>query len=253
MMSELVIHQFGARQDNYGVLVHDPVSGETASIDAPDESEVSRQLALKGWRLTQILITHHHGDHTAGNLALKAETGCTITGPAGEADKIPGIDRQVREGDKVMLGAHAFEVMETPGHTLGHISYFARAAGAAFVGDTLFAMGCGRVIEGDYPMMWASLCKIAALPPETMIYCGHNYTAANARFALTVEPGNLALKQRSALAQKGEALVPMVLADELATNAFLRADGAVIRRHLSMEQAPAWQVFGAIRDLKNAS
>lgn len=252
-MSELEIHQFGARQDNYGVLVHDPVSGETASIDAPDAAEVSKQLALKGWRLTHIFITHHHGDHTAGNMSLKAETGCTITGPAAEADKIPGIDVLVREGDHVMLGRHAFEVIETPGHTLGHISYFARGAGVAFVGDTLFAMGCGRVIEGDYPMMWASLCKIAALPPETMIYCGHNYTAANARFSLTIEPGNLALKQRAALAQRGEALVPMLLADELATNAFLRADGAVIRRHLGMEQVPAWQVFGAIRDLKNAA
>jgi hydroxyacylglutathione hydrolase len=250
-MPGLEIHQFPTRQDNYGVLIHDPVTGETASIDAPDAAEIARQLADKGWRLTQIFITHHHGDHTAGNLALKAETGCTITGPQAEANKIPGIDRGVREGDMVRLGGHAFEVLDTPGHTLGHISYWARGSNAAFVGDTLFAMGCGRVLEGDYPMMWASLSKIAALPEETMIYCGHNYTAANARFSLSIEPGNMALQLRSRAAQSGEAFVPMKLADELATNPFLRADHASIRRHLGFDTAPAWQVFGEIRDRKN--
>jgi hydroxyacylglutathione hydrolase len=252
-MSEVKIHQFGARQDNYGVLIHDPVSGETVSIDAPDGAEVLAQLAVKGWRLTQILVTHHHGDHTAGNLALKAATGCTIIGPQGEAARIPGLDRGVVEGDRVAFGGAAFEVMATPGHTLGHISYWLPTAKAAFVGDTLFAMGCGRVMEGDYPMMWSSIQKIAHLPAEALIYCGHEYSAANARFALGIEPGNAALQVRARAVNAGTRVVPMLLADELATNPFLRADHASIRRHLGLDTAPAWQVFGAIRDLKNAS
>jgi hydroxyacylglutathione hydrolase len=252
-MSSLEIYQFPARQDNYGVLINDPLSGETASIDAPDAAEVTRQLAAKGWRLTQIWTTHHHGDHTAGNLALKQATGCAITGPLREADRIPGIDRTVREGDQVVLGGHGFEVLETPGHTLGHITYWGRGARAAFVGDTMFAMGCGRVLEGDYPMMWASLLKIAALPEETLLYCGHNYTAANARFALSIEPGNTALQLRARAAQGGDALLPTRLSDELATNPFLRADQATIRRHMGLDIEPAWQVFGEIRDRKNRS
>ena len=192
-MAELEIHQFIAGQDNYCVLLHDPETQTTVSIDAPDAALISRELAAKGWKLTHILVTHHHGDHVAGNIGLKLAFGCEIIGPAAESHRIPALDRLVREGDIVVIGRQGFDVIETPGHTLGHVTYHAKDAGLAFVGDTLFTMGCGRVIEGDHPMMWASLCKIAALPSGTMIYSGHNYTAANARFALTVEPGNAAL------------------------------------------------------------
>lgn len=250
-MEPLQIHQFLAGQDNYCVLIHDPDTGVTASIDATDAGVISRELAAKGWALSHILITHHHGDHTAGNLELKRATGCQIVGPAGESHKIPGIDRAVREGDSVAFGRHTFTVIDTPGHTLGHIAYHEPDAAIAFVGDTLFTMGCGRVLEGDYPMMWASLSKLAALPGETMIYSGHEYTAANARFALTIEPGNAALQGRAREAAKGGAMVPSRLADELATNPFLRAGDAAITRSLGLEGVPAWKVFGEIRDRKN--
>jgi hydroxyacylglutathione hydrolase len=252
-MAGLEIHQFLAGADNYCVLLHDADAGITISIDAPDAATIEAQLAIKGWRLTHILITHHHGDHTAGNLALKASTGCGIVGPAAEADKIPGIGRTVRGGDHVQLGRLDFAVIETPGHTLGHIAYHDANAHLAFVGDTLFTLGCGRVIEGDYPMMWASLSKLAALPPETRVYCGHEYTAANARFALTIEPGNAALQARAKQAALGGPMVPTRISDELATNPFLRADSAAIRSHLGLDGVPASAVFAQIRDRKNKS
>ena len=252
-MSDITIHQFVAGADNYCVLVHDAAARTTISIDAPDAALIQRELTAKGWPLTHILITHHHGDHTAGNLALKQATGCRIIGPAAESHKIPALDQTVRGGDTVAIGSSSFEVIETPGHTLGHIAYHDATARLAFVGDTLFAMGCGRVIEGDYPMMWASLQKLAALPEHTIVYCGHNYTAANARFALTIEPGNLALQGRARDAAGGNAMVPTSLASELATNPFLRSDSATIRRFLGLEGVPAWKVFGEIRDRKNRS
>ena len=249
-MPELEFHQFIAGHDNYCVLVHDPVARTTLSIDAPDAALISRELAAKGWNLTDILVTHHHGDHTAGNVALKQATGCRIVGPAAESHKIPALDETVREGSSVQVGRAAYKVIETPGHTLGHIAYHDTVAKAAFVGDTLFTVGCGRVIEGDYPMMWASLSKLAELPPETMIYCGHDYTAANIRFALTIEPGNVPLQQRARDAADTR-MEPTRLSDELATNPFLRADTAPIRRLLGLDGVPAWKVFGEIRERKN--
>lgn len=252
-MADVQISQFIAGADNYCVLLHDPQAQTTLSIDAPDADIISTELQARGWTLTHILITHHHGDHTAGNAALKAASGCRIIGPAAESHKIPGLDEAVREGDKVEIGSLAFQVLETPGHTLGHITWHEPGRSLAFVGDTLFAMGCGRVIEGDYPMMWASMEKIAALPEETMLFCGHNYTAANARFALTIEPGNSALQVRARDAAMGHALVPTKLSDELATNPFLRANAAPIRKYLGMEGVPGWKVFGEIRDRKNRS
>ncbi len=252
-MTHLLVHQTIVGNDNYAVLLHDPATGLTASIDAPDEAVIPRELDAKGWRLTHILMTHHHGDHTAGNLGLKRMFGCEIVGPAAEADKIPGLDRAVRGGDRIVIGRTAFEVIETPGHTLGHVTYHAPTEGMAFAGDTLFAMGCGRILEGDPQMMWASLGKIAALPPETRIYCGHNYTAANARFALGIEPGNIALQARAKEAAAGQPFVPMRLADELATNPFLRADEASVRAGVGMADAPAWQVFAHVRERKNRS
>ncbi len=256
-MAKLEIHQFPCLSDNYGVLIHDAAAGVTASIDAPDAAAVRQALADTGWKLTHILTTHHHHDHTDGNAAIKAETGCTIIGPRNEADKVPGIDTKVGEGDIFKFGSFEVRVFDTPGHTAGHISYWLPEAGVAFVGDTVFALGCGRVIEGDMKMMWQSLEKIAKLPPETMLYCGHEYTAANAKFALTIEPDNAALKVRAADVEKlranGKPTLPTKLVDELATNPFLRPQSGAIRKRLDMVSAADWEVFGEIRERKNRS
>ena len=254
-MANLEIHQFPCLSDNYGVLIHDAAAGVTASIDAPSADDVRRALAERGWTLTHILTTHHHHDHTDGNTALKAETGCTIIGPRNEAEKVPGIDRKVGGGDRFELGGHEVQVLDTPGHTAGHISYWIPDAGVAFVGDTVFAMGCGRVIEGDMAMMWASLERVAKLPPQTLLYCGHEYTLANAKFALTIEPENAALKARAAEVEKlraeGKPTLPTRLVDELATNPFLRPQSGAIRKRLGLESAADWQVFGEVRERKN--
>jgi hydroxyacylglutathione hydrolase len=256
-MAQLEIHQFPCLSDNYGVLIHDAAGGFTAAIDVPDAATVRAALATKGWRLTHILTTHHHNDHTAGNLELKAETGCTIIGPRAEAKRIPGIDRQVGQGDRFKLGNFDFDVLDTPGHTAGHISFVIPAAGVAFVGDTVFAMGCGRVIEGNPEMMWDSLQKIMKLPPATQLYCGHEYTLANARFALTIEPENEVLARRlaecEALRAAAKPTLPTRLSVELATNPFLRPHVAAIRKRLGMDNAADWQVFGEIRERKNRS
>ncbi len=252
-MPTLDVHQATALTDNYSVVLHDPATKATACIDAPDAAVVARTCAERGWTLSHILITHHHWDHTAGIADLKREFGATVIGPAAESHKIAGLDLMVREGETVEVGSARFAVLETPGHTLGHISFIERANELAFVGDTLFAMGCGRVIEGDYPMMWASLQKIMTLPGDTMIFCGHDYDAANAQFAVSIEPGNTALRERASRAAAGAKGVPMRLADELATNPFLRADSATVRAAVGIPDGPAWKVFGEIRDRKNRS
>jgi hydroxyacylglutathione hydrolase len=237
------------------VLIRDADAGVTASIDAPDAKAVAAALAAKGWRLTHILTTHHHADHTQGNLALKAETGCSIVGPRGEAAKVPGIDKQVSEGDTFKFGGHEVRVLDTPGHTAGHITYWLPADNVAFVGDTLFAIGCGRVIEGNAQMMWESLRKLMALPRETAVYCGHEYTQANAKFALTIEPENEALKKRAKevdqLRAAGKATLPTTIGVELETNPFLRPHVAAIQKRLGMTGKPEWQIFGEIRERKN--
>lgn len=252
----LVIEQFPARTDNFGVLIHDDAAGLTAAIDAPEEAPIVAKLKEKGWRLDHIFTTHHHTDHVEANLALKAAYGCTISGPAGEAAKIPGIDVWLSEGDHFLFGHHPVRVIETPGHTLGHITYHLPEAKVAFVGDTLFAVGCGRVIEGTMEMMWRSLEKLLALPDDTSIYCGHEYTEANIRFALTIEPGNAALTRRAAevaaLRAKGKATLPTSQALEKATNPFLRVDEPAIRKLLGMEGAPQAAVFGEIRKRKDS-
>ena len=256
-MAKLEIHQFPCLSDNYGVLIRDPEHGATAAIDAPDAKAVAAALADKGWRLTHILTTHHHGDHTAGNLPLKAETGCTILGPRAEAAKIPGLDTPLGDGDTFRFGAHEVRVLDTPGHTAGHISYWLPADKLAFVGDTLFAIGCGRVIEGNAQMMWRSLQKLMALPSETQVYCGHEYTQANAKFALTIEPDNEALQQRAKevarLRAAGQPTLPTRMGEELATNPFLRPHVASIQKRLGLEGKPEWQIFGEIRERKNRS
>jgi hydroxyacylglutathione hydrolase len=253
--SNLDIHQFICRQDNFGVLIRDPASGAVASIDAPNGEEIARELAAKGWKLTHILTTHRHGDHTDGNLQLKQATGCTIIGPAGEADKVPGIDKTVDDGDSFEFGKLDVRVLNTSGHTKGHISFWMPAAEVVFVGDTLFAMGCGRVMEGTPQHMWGSLSKLAALPPSTRVYCGHEYTLANATFSLTIEPENEALQTRArrvaAQRAKGEMTLPTTIGEELATNPFLRAASPAIRKRLNLEGAQDWQVFAEVRERKN--
>ena len=252
----LLIEQFTCRSDNFGVLIHDPASGLTASIDAPEEAPIRAHLAEKGWRLDHIFTTHHHGDHVEGNLALKADFGATVIGPANEADRIPGIDQRVADGDTFMFGDIAVTVIETPGHTLGHVSYFLPSEGVAFTADTLFAMGCGRVFEGTPEMMYASLEKLRALPDDTAVYCGHEYTETNARFALTVDPDNGDLVARhdavKRLTAAGKATLPTTIALEKKTNPYFRVDDPAIRKLLGMEEAAPAAVFAEIRRRKDA-
>lgn len=254
-MAHIVIHQFPCLSDNFGVLVHDVASGATAAIDAPEADKVGAALAAKGWRLSHILITHHHDDHTAGIAALKAASKAIVIGPKAEAAKIADLDRMVAEGDTIRLGETTVDVLETPGHTAGHVSYLLRGNAAAFVGDTLFSLGCGRLVEGDARMMWRSLRKLSRLPAETALYCGHEYTAANARFALQVEPGNATLVARAAevdeLRRDGKPTLPTTLGAELAANPFLRPSSVEIRRTLGMAAAEDWQVFAELRERKN--
>lgn len=216
-----------ALSDNYIWLAHDAASGETVVVDPAEASPVLAAAEARGWRISQIWNTHWHPDHTGGNAAIKAATGCKVTAPAAEAERIPTLDRAVAEGDRVALGAIEAVVMEVPAHTAGHIAYHLPSEEVIFVGDTLFAMGCGRLFEGDAAQMHANLQRLAALPPETAVYCAHEYTLSNGRFALTVEPDNAALRARMAAVEAaraaGEATVPTIIALERATNPFMRA------------------------------
>src|SRR5579883_1634581 len=263
-MATLEIRQFPCRSDNYGVLIHDAAQGVTAAIDTPEEAAVRQELKKSGLKLTHIFTTHHHFDHVESHRALKSETGCTIYGPAKEASEIPGIDVTVKEGNKFPFGSFEVEVIETPGHTPGHVTYYipnavagsGSAIGVAFVGDTLFSVGCGRVMEGRHAEMWRSLQKLMALPPDTVIYCGHEYTQSNIKFALTVEPANQALLRRKqevdALRAKGTATLPTTLALELETNPFLRVRSPEIRRNLGMSlEIPDAKVFEELRRRKD--
>ena len=213
--------------DNYVWLVHEPASGETMVVDPAVADPVLAAADERGWTITQIWNTHWHPDHTGGNEAIKAATGCTVTGPKAEAERIPTLDRLVGEGDVVTLGGVEAEVLDVPAHTAGHIAYHLPGESIAFVGDTLFAMGCGRLFEGDAAQMYAAMRKFEAMPDETVIYCAHEYTEANGDFALTVEPQNEALVERMdevrAKRARGEATVPTDIAAEKATNPFMRA------------------------------
>src|SRR5580698_11644640 len=236
----LTVRQFPCLSDNYGFLIRDDASGKTACIDTPDAAAILRELKAAGWGLDFILNTHWHPDHAGGNAEIKAATGCQIVGPA-EVTRIAPLDRTVVGGDTVALGETSFQVIETGGHTLGHIAYFDAADRIAFVGDTLFALGCGRLFEGTAEQMWTSLQRLAALPDETTVYCAHEYTASNARFALTVDDNPL-LKVRAdeifAARERGEPTVPTTIAREKATNPFLRAGNA--------------KAFAAVRSAKDA-
>jgi hydroxyacylglutathione hydrolase len=246
---------FRCLKDNYGVLLHDPASGATAAIDAPEAAPVEAALKETGWKLTDILVTHHHADHTGGIAELKQKHKCRVVAPSAEAGKIPMVDETVREGDKVKVGQLVGSVIETPGHTSGHITFWFHGDKLAFAGDTLFSIGCGRVIEGTMDMMWASLKKLRDLPGDTQVYCGHEYTLANIKFAQTIEPDNAALKARAAQAAKqianGEWTIPTTLDEEKAANPFLRADVAEVARSLGLAGKPAEAVFAEIRERKN--
>ncbi|MEO1660731.1 MAG: hydroxyacylglutathione hydrolase [Pseudomonadota bacterium] len=250
----LTIHQFPCLSDNYGYLAHDPVSGETAAIDTPDADKYLDEAAAQGWTITAIWNTHWHPDHAGGNLKIKDATGCKIIGPKGEAEKIPGIDQAVGGADQVSLGALTADILDVPGHTLGHIAFHLAEAKTAFVGDAVFALGCGRVFEGDMPMMWASMQAIKALPAETMLYCAHEYTQANARFAGTIETSNADLRayiaEIDAKRARGERTVPMPLSRELATNPFLRADVPDLQTAMG-HPGDAAATFGEIRGRKD--
>ncbi|MCE2829065.1 MAG: hydroxyacylglutathione hydrolase [Sphingomonadales bacterium] len=213
--------------DNYVWLVHEPVSGETMAVDPAVAEPVLAEAQQRGWQITQIWNTHWHPDHTGGNAAIREATGCTITGPAAEAERIPTLDRLVSEGDTIALGSVTARVLDVPAHTAGHIAYHFADDRAAFVGDTLFAMGCGRLFEGTAEQMFANMRKLEVLGDETRIYCAHEYTMSNGRFALTVEPENAALVSRmaevTAIRERGEPTVPTTIALERATNPFMRA------------------------------
>ncbi len=251
------VFQFPCLSDNYGALIHDSGSGRTAAIDAPDGAAVIAAAQAQGWKLTDLLITHHHADHVQGVPAVRAAfPGLRVIGPAGEAARIGGVDVEVKEGDYVEIGALKARVIETPGHTAGQVNYLFEEDQIAFTGDTLFSLGCGRVLETPLPVMWSSLAKLAALPGETQVYCGHEYTEANARFALSIEPGNVDLVARAeavkALRAKGLPTLPTTIALELATNPFLRAEIPAVQKAVGLEGADPAQVFAEIRRRKDS-
>lgn len=251
-----LVHQFMCLEDNFGVLVHDPVTGATASIDAPEAGPVLNALSEKGWTLTHILITHHHKDHIGGVDEVRARyPDVTIVGPAPDKDRVPGADVYLGEGDVFAVGSLRGRVIETPGHTSGHIVYSFPQEKLLFAGDTLFAMGCGRAFERPAQMLYESVMKLAALPGDTKVYCGHEYTLSNGRFALKVDPDNDALKKRVAQVENmraaGEATLPTTIAIEKDTNPFFRADEPSVRRTLGMEGASAADVFAELRERKN--
>ncbi|WP_430255218.1 hydroxyacylglutathione hydrolase [Neorhizobium sp. DAR64872/K0K18] len=254
-MKPLELEVFPCRSDNFGVLVHDPESGLTASIDAPEEQPIIDAAARRGWTITHIFTTHHHTDHVEANLALKEKLGLEIIGPVNEAVAIPGLDRTVADGDEFHFGDHLVRVIETPGHTAGHICFHFPDDKILFAADTLFALGCGRLFERSASDMWSSLQKLAVLPDETAIYFGHEYTLSNARFALTIDPDNERLKTRAAeieeLRADGKFTIPTMMGLEKETNPFLRPADPAIRRNLIMEGKTNEEVFAEIRKRKD--
>ena len=251
----LEVHMFPCLSDNYGFLIHEPDSGLTATIDTPDVEPINAALAEKGWKLTHILNTHHHFDHAGGNEALKAQWNCIVVGADNDAARIPGIDVRVADGEDFQFGAATAKILEVPGHTTGHIAYYFAADGVAFVGDTLFALGCGRLFEGSPEQMWNSLQKLMALPDDTVVYCAHEYTQANAAFAMTVEPDNPALVARVAeidrLRSSGQPTVPTSIGIEKATNPFLRGESESLQRVVGLTGSSAVDVFAETRRRKD--
>jgi hydroxyacylglutathione hydrolase len=251
------IRLFPCLSDNFGYLIHDDATKATASIDAPEAGPIVKALEREGWKLTDILITHHHGDHVGGVAELKKKYGCRVVAPHDKSTKIANADLRVGNGDVVKVGELLARVLETPGHTLDHISYVFDGEKALFAADTLFSIGCGRVFEGTYPMMWDSLLRLRALPDDFKLYCGHEYTASNVKFALSVDSDNAALKARAAevtrLRGENKPTIPSLLGEEKKTNIFLRADDPSVAIKLHMKGASAAEVFGELRERKNKS
>ncbi|WP_096785155.1 hydroxyacylglutathione hydrolase [Rhodobacter sp. CZR27] len=241
--------------DNYAYLVHDAATGATAVVDVPDAAPIRAALAGHGWALSGILLTHHHVDHVAGVDELRAETGARVLGAAADAHRLPRLDAALGEGDSITIGSEEGRVIEVPGHTVGHIAFHFPASALVFTGDSLMALGCGRLFEGTPAMMWQSLRKLSALPPDTLVCSGHEYAEANARFARTLEPENPALILRSgsiaAARREGRPTVPSQLSDEMATNPFLRANVAALKAAVGMPDAPDAEVFAEIRARKD--
>ena len=254
-MADFEIVQLPARSDNFAVLVHDRASGATASIDAPDAAPIRTELEARGWALTHILVTHKHLDHVEGIGPLRQAYDLTVIGPQKSAAETGLYDQAVADGDHLEFAGTEVRVIETPGHTLDHVSYYLPGEKIVFVADTLFALGCGRVFEGTPEMMWESLKKLRALPDETVVYCGHEYTLANAEFAVSVEPDNAALAARAAeiraLRAKSKPTLPTTIAAEKKTNPFLRADDPVLAEALGMTGADAAAVFAEVRGRKD--
>ncbi len=251
-----IVHQFPCLSDNFGVLLHDPSTGATASIDVPEAAPVLAALKERGWTLTHILVTHRHADHVQGIPEVKAAfPQARVIAPAGEAERVPMVDATVKEGDSVEVGSLRAQVIETPGHTIGHIVYWFDKEHLLFAGDTLFSIGCGRVNEAPMDVMWRSLEKLNRLPDETQVYCGHEYTLANGKFALSIEPHNAALKDHLAKMEakraKGEWTLPSTMGLERAINPFLRAAEATVQAQLGIANAAPAEVFAELRERKN--
>jgi hydroxyacylglutathione hydrolase len=242
-------------RDNFVWLLREPQSGAVACVDPSEAEPVKAKLDQLGWKLTHILNTHHHNDHTGGNLELKRATGAVIVGPKADRDRIPGIDVALGENETYDLGKETARVFDIPGHTRGHIAFWFENAKAVFTGDTLFSLGCGRMFEGNPPMMWNSLSKLRQLPGDTQVYCGHEYTQANAKFALTIDPDNAALKARAAevdaLRAKGLATLPSTMESERAANPFLRVADPVLARNVGQSPGDPVAVFAEVRARKD--
>lgn len=251
----LNIHLVPCLSDNYAYLVHEPQANKVAVVDPSEAAPVNAALKQHGLKLTHILNTHHHFDHTGGNLELKEQHGARVVGPRADRERIPGIDEDVGEGDTWSLGGAKAKIFDIPAHTRGHIAFWFEADKAVFTGDTMFAMGCGRLFEGTPAQMWSSLSKLAALPPDTRVYCGHEYTLSNGKFALSVEPGNAALKKRMVeverLRAEGRPTIPSTIGIERETNPFLRPASAELRKSLALESADVVEVFAETRRRKD--
>lgn len=255
-MAQLDIRQIPVLNDNYVYLVREPEQNAVGVVDPAVVEPIMAEAERLGWAITHVINTHHHGDHTDGNLEIKKRTGCTIVGPGHDRDRIPGIDLELNDGDTFKFGAAKADVFFIPGHTRGHIAYWFAGADALFCGDTLFSIGCGRVFEGTMDQMWSSLSRLRALPSETRVYCAHEYTQSNIQFAVSVDPNNLALRTREAEVkrkrERGEPTVPSRLGEELAANPFLRADQSDFQAALGMAGADPVAVFTEVRQRKDS-